>query len=597
MSGKIVYSLQRDNRDVLVDLVQVKAQAVGGLAGTVQAMPSTDSPLIAASGANYSLPLFTGNYHFLAERAGHTVVIETSTPGYDPTLGTVDIRGARDDIRFIDTTTRQLTVNVVDSGGNPITTYPAGTPNAGQDISVTVSGKNGLAQDQQIAIPPGDSQSKFVADFNPGEYTVTIAGASPETEEVNLTGGDGTVTMTIPVPIILQITSNPPKLLDPTSEFEAAFPDLAGNMPEGFMFYYPPNPRPHTYVLSATANGPPVEDFTLTVVDNIKQLTTDAAEPEQFFVSGSGFDYETVAGIPNVDRTVNPPVAGPKTISFEATKDGYLKGALTPPPVFVLGDVPTTAAPTVVSVPVVNYLVLHDPAGDQSYAFFEDTQTVKGVIRDMKIRTQGGQEIPVYPSPWSQEQTIDGVDFETDPDSDTEFQNLRDRGLLGARDAESAFDIHSELRPEEQLAGAAAVVDGALGIFAQLLNISTVEQRLNTFVQYEISPNRRIQTPAADTLTDQLGPGKGDVYFGEGWTLGIQEKLRLGIQSAGAGGWVLFTPPPIATYDILARSNQYIYTIRNILNIIKTWRWRLLMRQTPVKPPSWQMPKESGRVC
>ena len=81
MSGRIVYSLQRDNQDVLVDGVKVKAQAIGGFAGTIESVPSTDSPLIEGLNGNYSLPLFTGNYHFLAERPGHIITIETSIPG------------------------------------------------------------------------------------------------------------------------------------------------------------------------------------------------------------------------------------------------------------------------------------------------------------------------------------------------------------------------------------------------------------------------------------------------------------------------------------------------------------------------------------
>ena len=85
-------------------------------------------------------------------------------------------------------------------------------------------------------------------------------------------------------------------------------------------------------------------------------------------------------------------------------------------------------------------------------------------------------------------------------------------------------------------------------------------------IQYEISPNRHLETPSGDELTDLLGPGKGDIYYGEGWTLGLQDKYRLGIEFVDEQ-WQLKTIG-IATYDILERTNQYVYTIRDIKNII-----------------------------
>ncbi len=53
-----------------------------------------------------------------------------------------------------------------------------------------------------------------------------------------------------------------------------------------------------------------------------------------------------------------------------------------------------------------------------------------------------------------------------------------------------------------------------------------------------------------------MGPGKGDVYYGEGWTLGLQLKHRLGIKEepSGSGNWVPDTAL-IYTYDILERNN------------------------------------------
>jgi len=35
-------------------------------------------------------------------------------------------------------------------------------------------------------------------------------------------------------------------------------------------------------------------------------------------------------------------------------------------------------------------------------------------------------------------------------------------------------------------------------------------------VQYEVNPTTHLETPSGDSLTDLVGPGKGDIYFGEG---------------------------------------------------------------------------------
>ena len=76
--------------------------------------------------------------------------------------------------------------------------------------------------------------------------------------------------------------------------------------------------------------------------------------------------------------------------------------------------------------------MLHDPPGDQSYAYFEDTMTVSGVIAGMKIQPKNGSaEIPVYPAPWSVEREINGVTF----GNDNAFQDLKNTGLLNREDS------------------------------------------------------------------------------------------------------------------------------------------------------------------
>lgn len=66
-----------------------------------------------------------------------------------------------------------------------------------------------------------------------------------------------------------------------------------------------------------------------------------------------------------------------------------------------------------------------------------------------------------------------------------------------------------------------------------------------------------------------MGPGKGDIYYGEGWTLGLQTKYRLGIKQEppNSGNWVPDTAL-ILTYDIMDINNQYVYTVTDIERII-----------------------------
>jgi hypothetical protein len=41
------------------------------------------------------------------------------------------------------------------------------------------------------------------------------------------------------------------------------------------MFYYSPKPQTHVYTIKATANGQPVTDFDLYVIDDVSQMTAD----------------------------------------------------------------------------------------------------------------------------------------------------------------------------------------------------------------------------------------------------------------------------------------------------------------------------------
>ncbi len=587
VGGRIVYSIQKNGQDVLVDGVEVTAQPIGSTFG-ISALPSTKS--LTATGTNYSLPLFAGKYLFFPRKEGHDVRIKEDTPGYDSNTGLVMLEGARTDVDFINHTTRTLTVYVEDSGGNPITHYPDNYSNAGDSIVVTVSGLNGQVSGEQI-----DSEAKLETTLNPGEYTVQIEYGIPKGEdaegpaEVNLTSDDGSVTMIIPVQIELSFViaeddfTYKPKLFDVESEaFLEQFGLTADDNPEGYMYYYPPEPRTHTYTIQATANGQPVKNFTLFVKDNVSMMTVDEAEEQNAEIltdykeeaEHGKTEYTILGGLPKqTDDT--PPLAAPKTVRFRAEADGYENSDTVTDSVIVLGEVAKGSAAKIVSIPIVNYTVLHDPPGDGSYSFLDDTMISKGIITDMQIR-MNDEVVPVYPSPWSSERTIEGFEFENDPDSDSEFKDLEDKGLLSYEDPGSVSHKFIIGGLYHVGMGTVFVAKGPLSYALKLAKLGITAWKIGTgdtvpgqgyFVQYEVSPNRRLQTPSGDCLPDLVGPGKGDLYFGEGWTLGLQTKYFMGILwNDSTEEWDLSTDE-VETYDILDVDNQYIYTVRDIENI------------------------------
>lgn len=356
------------------------------------------------------------------------------------------------------------------------------------------------------------------------------------------------------------------------------------------MFYWPPKPIEHTYTIKATANGNPVEDFTLLVTDEISQTTVAPPQEQSKLVKKSEDTYTITAGKPKLDRTQTPPIAAAKTVKFVAKKDAYADSEPNTPSVTILGFYPIGDAAEIESIPVVNYLVLHDPPGDGSYAYFDDSMTITGLISDMKIEAKDGTEIPVYPAPWSVEREIRGVTFGTaENPSDNPFQDLKTKGLLGYETPNTADDAFRPAALVEGLTGglqvALGAVNGALGYAAQLIKVPIKAGMIGAgkgaapepAVQYSISPSRHLETASGDELPDLLGPGRGDIYFGEGWTLGLQSQYLLSIEWKD-NQWQPVTTEQ-TTYDILERTNQYVYTIRDIENLIED-----LNKGIPKKP-------------
>ena len=163
--------------------------------------------------------------------------------------------------------------------------------------------------------------------------------------------------------------------------------------------------------------------------------------------------YTVKAGLPAMNTSTN--LADPKTITFQAIKDGYTNSEVVSGTVIVLGDRLVGTASRIISAPNVNYLVLHDPPGDGSYSFTDDSLTVKGIITNMKIQAKDG-DIPVFPAPWRVERDIDGADF-------SQLEGVAGHGLLGNRDTETAEARFREAATFEGLAGAGTVVAGPYG--------------------------------------------------------------------------------------------------------------------------------------
>ena len=616
IGGRVVYSIQKNGEDVLVEDVRITAYPIG-VNSFIEALPSTKS--LDAKNQNYSFPLVAGKYFLFPEREDHEVRIIGAKPsvsspigkvpaGYDADSELMTIGRARTDIDFIDYTTRQITVVVEDSGEFPIDTYQ------GNKIKVQVNGVNGFAEGEVVE---KEGQTLLEATVPPGKYTISlpnvptaqVKGDSTKHEaEVDLTGGDGSVTMVVPVQIELTIVSDPPKLINLSveafKEFAEKFNLKAEDIPEGYMYYYAPELQTHTYTVEATANGNPVTDFTFFATDDISQFTVDAAAEKAYTAEATGENFEVdevekekvkytvIGGLPRasvVDESdastyfIDPdtkkrlPIALPKGIKFRAEKDGYQPSPNYTQEVTVLGEIAVGVAQKIVAIPNINYLVLHDPPGDESFAYIDDSLTMKGLVGSMTLEIDD-EEISVYPSPWSGERKIKGVVWKEVWEVDEQgnrvvvkqpkVQDLGPKGLIGYKDSDPAVGWFGLAALAEVGVGAGVVALGPLGYAIQLVKMVGLTAVLDAgpHVQYEVSPNRHLETPSGDELPDLMGPGRGDIYFGEGWMLGLQTKYLLGIQKK-QDKWEPYTEARL-TYDILERTNQYAYTIRDIESIV-----------------------------
>lgn len=488
-------------------------------------------------------------------------------------------------LHFIDKTAYESTVFVEDSGGYKL-----------HGKEVIISGDNGQAEGIS-----DENDGKVVAKLNPGTYTVYVKGADPETKEIGLLSGNVSINMTIPVKIEIEISPKP-RVLGNIPEGTLTLLGLTPeDNPEGYMVYYPPDPIKHNYTIKATANGHAVGSYTLYVWDEVSMMTEDAPQEQELLVTGRDGTYSMIAGLPKMTDD-DPPLAATKTIKFWAAKKGYKNSDKVSDEVIVLGDLPVGSAARLMSIPALNYMVLHDPPGDNSYAYIDDSLSIKGVIGKMSIRAQD-KEIPVYPSPWRQERYITnfndrgdkfggaiigaagvasgaigaimyGIEVASDKTANIPgFYDLELKGLLGYKDSDPTLGWFTLSAATQFGVGAAAVAIGPFSWIIQVVGMGVKAGLMTEYgVQYEVKPNRRLQTPSGDSLPHMLGPGKGDTYFGEGWLLGLQTKYRMGLdfKTDATGKKTPYrVTKKIETYDILGRKNQYIYTVYDIENIIK----------------------------
>ena len=111
--------------------------------------------------------------------------------------------------------------------------------------------------------------------------------------------------------------------------------------------------------------------------------------------------------------------------------------------------------------------------------------------------------MPVYPSPWTYERDIEGFK------KTKEFEDLGNRGLLSADRVMGGDALFWAMGAEEAargalVAGVTYLVPGLM-VPAQLANMAIQFGLMNAWgIQYEITPNRRLETPSGDEMPDLM---------------------------------------------------------------------------------------------
>ncbi|MBI1923098.1 hypothetical protein HYR99_02495 [Candidatus Poribacteria bacterium] len=425
--------------DLLAADVVVEAKPIS----TTSAVESDPSDSTAdATNRNYSLPLFGGKYQFFARHDSRDIRLDPDTPGttllYDTDSGgntsatrIITITGATGNVHFIDYTKRTLTVTVEDSSGFPIQTLAdldESDPlyNKAIEVNATLSGKGKTATNAVEAETDTDgnlTRTYITYELPPGEYTIKVAS--------DFEGQD----------IVFRDDEEDPDTLAVTDQVSQESDDVAAQQTLTISALFDTTLSNHESELNTGEITPGLkslfidEGITLSDDATVQTLTfpnddgtgkwmiTDG--DATYFLQADGdnlhVDYGTytvTGGLPAID-TQDPPNVIPKSISFHALKDGYRASDTETDSVIVLGDRLKGTASQIVSIPNINYLVLHDPPGDQSKSYVDDSLTVKGIVSQMSIRPNIDgldRDIPVYPAAWSVERKIQGVDYEKSTD-------------------------------------------------------------------------------------------------------------------------------------------------------------------------------------
>ncbi|HEX30042.1 TPA: T9SS type A sorting domain-containing protein [Candidatus Poribacteria bacterium] len=327
-----------------------------------------------------------------------------------------------------------------------------------------------------------------------------------------------------------------------------------------------------------------------------------------------------VGGLPKLEFDEdNNPYAGQKTITFQAIKENYEDSDTIQDHVVVLGDRPKGGAEQVIVIPNVNYLVLHDPPGDDSYSYIDDTGVIRGAIRSMQLSFNGNW-IAMHPligdASWST-RSIDPafeenegrwlLDVYRDDDVGSAATNYRVSlglrfGIIGGKVLVGGIGFATKSKLTTYLTGKlagtlsqkfvkqtmgklATGVGAAFSAISFIVNAgrqfqyaNDLEERTDSavrfmpMIQYEVRPTQRLQTPRGDKTPDMLGPGRGDVYFGEGWRLLLRDIYRFGIVWDDTQKTWNQKTEEIKAYTFeesgLATRNLYAYTVRDIEQII-----------------------------
>jgi hypothetical protein len=144
--------------------------------------------------------------------------------------------------------------------------------------------------------------------------------------------------------------------------------------PQDFIAF--PQSKPKAYQVKVYQGKPeglcPVKDDTVTVITNLQQ---DNENETRVLLIKNGIAYDTlVGGVPNLVKDIN----GFKKVFTVSFTDQFERAATNLSPKVVVTGVKADNASSFATVsPEVPIMILHDPAGDGSYSYWQTDQTIE----------------------------------------------------------------------------------------------------------------------------------------------------------------------------------------------------------------------------